>query len=249
MGIKVRIVNPVDDDAEDTVLALPFVLRIVVEIGFGTGPRTDNGEDDDDTAPDEEMDAIGDGPVVVVTMAADAAAYVVGAGTFAVVLVATLRFLYLMGAGAAAAAATSGRAAVPLAPVMAFRFFILVVPGFLFGGLLILLVVWSGFFFFFFFFNGVLRTCSSCCGGGGGAGPGRRWAAAAASHSRLAVNVLDAIWASRASSNPPIVVVISSETSDSTEKASSPITAGTTATCDKTHGSKSPSTLVKSCTQ
>lgn len=138
MGIKVRIVNPVDDDAEDTVLALPFVLRIVVEIGFGTGPRTDNGEDDDDTAPDEEMDAIGDGPVVVVTMAADAAAYVVGAGTFAVVLVATLRFLYLMGAGAAAAAATSGRAAVPLAPVMAFRFFILVVPGFLFGGLLIL---------------------------------------------------------------------------------------------------------------
>ena len=141
MGIKVRIVNPVDDDAEDTVLALPFVLRIVVEIGFGTGPRTDNGEDDDDTAPDEEMDAIGDGPVVVVTMAADAAAYVVGAGTFAVVLVATLRFLYLMGAGAAtadAAAATGGRAVVPLTPVMAFRFFILVVPGFLFGGLLIL---------------------------------------------------------------------------------------------------------------
>ena len=138
MGIKVRIVNPVDDDAEDTVLALPFVLRIVVEIGFGTGPRTDNGEDDDDTAPDEEMDAIGDGPVVVVTMAADAAAYVVGAGTLAVVLVATLRFLYLMGAGAAAAAATGGRAVVPLTPVMAFRFFILVVPGFLFGGLLIL---------------------------------------------------------------------------------------------------------------
>lgn len=248
MGIKVRIVNPVDDD-EDTAPEIPLLLRIVVEIGFGTGPRTDNGEEDnDDAAPDEEMDAIGDGPVVVVTMAADAAAYVVGAGTFAVVLVVTLRFLYLVGAGAAAAAATSGRAAVPLASVMAFRFFILVVPGFLFGGLLSLWVVWSGFFFFFFFFNGVRRTCSSCCGGGGGAGPGRRWAAAA-SHSRLAVSVLVAIWARRASSNPPIVVVISSETSDSTEKASSPITAGTTATCDKTHGSKSPSTLVKSCTQ
>ena len=110
VGINVRIVNPVDDDAEEEVPALPFVLRLVVEIGFGTGPRTDTGADNDDTAPDEDPDAIDDGPVVLVTMAADAAAYVIGAGTLAV-LVATLRFLYLMGAGAAA---TGGRPAVPL---------------------------------------------------------------------------------------------------------------------------------------
>jgi len=168
VGINVRIVNPVDDDAEEEVPALPFVLRLVVEIGFGTGPRTDTGADNDDTAPDEDPDAIDDGPVVLVTMAADAAAYVIGAGTLAV-LVATLRFLYLMGAGAAA---TGGRAAVPLAPVLTFRFVILVVPeDFVFGGLL---SVWvgSGFFFFFFFFTGVRRTWSSWCGGGDGAGDG-----------------------------------------------------------------------------
>ena len=60
-----------------------------------------------------------------------------------------------------------------------------------------------------------------------------------------AVNVLDVILARRSFSNPP-TVKSSSETNDSTEKASSPMTVGTAVILERTEGSRSPSTLVRS---
>lgn len=93
-------------------------------------------------------------------------------------------------------------------------------------------------------------VCAKVVVGGGvvheGFGVTLTSAAFAAMIPLFAVNVFEAILASRSFSKPP--TVMSSETNDSTDRASSPTTDGTAASLERTEWSRSPSTLVRSFT-